>query len=101
VQASRRGRSPSTATTRLIQLQMQLNGFFEGNFKFHSNRYATRVVTKVMVDFSVKNSTLTPTNYPISLYILSHKSLWRLWYICRTTRLQRRFTRGWWILSLT
>jgi hypothetical protein len=37
-----------------MQLQMQLKGFIKGNFEFRSTWNGTRVVTKDMVNFSVK-----------------------------------------------
>jgi hypothetical protein len=76
--ASQTGRPPSsilTFTTNLMLLQKQFKGFVKGKFEFRSTRNGIRVVTNEVVDFLPYNPTLTPTNYPTSPSIQSHRSL--------------------------
>jgi hypothetical protein len=69
VPSSHAGRLPPivlTSQVNLIQLQRQLKGLLKDNFKFHSTRNGTRVITKGMVDFSTIRSHFESNNLPYS-----------------------------------
>jgi hypothetical protein len=66
------GRQPSiilTSTTKLIQLQKQLESVVKQNFEFRSTRNGTRVITRSMADFQ---SHFDANN--LCCYLFYHKS---------------------------
>jgi hypothetical protein len=65
-----------TSTTKLIQLQKQLQNVVKENFQFHSTRNGIRVIMKVMVDFqSVKSQFDTNNLSYYSFYLKSEKPM--------------------------
>jgi hypothetical protein len=84
------GRPPSvllTSQVNVMQLQRQLKGLLTGNFKFHSIRDWTRVVTKEMADLSTILSHFKSNNPPYFTFYPKYQKHIKavIWYLSFTT----------------